>query len=458
MTRMTTTIRNCRSELVVRLTAMLRAVHRVRALTVLTVLAMVSALLVAVPGAGAAAPDDTRLDEVAIDSANPNRQFVPGEVIVRFEPGSPASGRAAARVEAQGTVKRDLLLPRTQLLKIPPGRTVQQVIERLEANPNVTYAEPNFLVQLAGVPDDPDFGELWGLNNTGQTVNGTAGTADADIDAPEAWDITQGSANVLVGIIDSGIAYDHSDLDPNLWLNPGESGGGRETNGVDDDGNGLIDDWRGWDFVSNDNDPLDAVGHGTHVAGAIGARGNNATGVSGVSPQVSLVVAQACGLAGCPTAALVDAYMYVGDLGAPIANVSISGHGYTQAEYDAIASNPDTLYVVAAGNETANNDTTPSYPCAYNLANILCVAATDSDDALAGFSNYGATSVDLAAPGVDIYSTYAIPSSYTTRFSDDFESGSGSWLLGGITPWAPGNLSRGWVDLHDGQSRRGLPE
>lgn len=436
MNPLTTTTRDCRSALFVRLTAILRAVHCDRAFVLLTVLAVIAALLVAVPGAGASTADDHRLEEAAIESTNPNRQFVPGEVIVRFEPGSPASGRAAARVEIQGTVKRDLLLPRAQVLKIPPGRTIQQVIERLEANPNVTYAEPNYIVQLAGIPNDPDFGKLWGLNNTGQTVNGTAGTAGADIDAPEAWDITQGSTEVLVGIIDTGIAFDHPDLAPNLWVNPGESGSGKETNGVDDDGNGLIDDWRGWDFVNNDNDPRDAVGHGTLVAGTIGARGNNATGVTGVSPQVSLVMAQACGFAGCPIAALVDAFMYVGDLGARIANVSISGATYAQAAYDAIAANPDTLYVVAAGNDTANNDTTPHYPCAYNLANILCVAATDSDDELASFSNYGAATVDLAAPGVDTYSTYSVPSEYTTRFSDDFENGGGNWLTGGTTSWA----------------------
>jgi subtilisin family serine protease len=362
------------------------------------------------------------LGSLAVDT------FVAGEVIVRFEPGAPASDRAAAHASIGATVKRNMLLPGAQLLTLPPGLTVRQAVQRLEANPNVAYAEPNHIRQLAAAPDDPLFGDLWGLDNTGQTVNGTAGTADADIDAVEAWDITQGSTDVLVGIIDSGIAYDHPDLLPNLWSNPGETGGGQESNGIDDDSNGRIDDWRGWDFVNDDNDPRDASGHGSHVAGTIGARGNNTTGVTGVAPQVAMVMAQACDRSGCPTAAIVDAFMYVAGLGARIANASLGGTELSAAERDAIAANPNTLYVVAAGNSASDVDADPHYPCAYDLANILCVSATDADDELASFSNFGATHVDVSAPGVNTLSTNP---SFTTRFSDDFESGFGSWITGG---------------------------
>ncbi len=362
-------------------------------------------------------------------------EFVAGEVIVRFEPGTPVADRAAARTAVQATMKRDLLFPGMELVTLPAGLTVQLAVQLLEANPNVAYAEPNYLMQLVAIPDDPLFGDLWGLNNTGQTVNGVAGTADADIDAPEAWDITQGNTNVVVGIIDTGIAYDHPDLAPNLWLNPGESGAGKESNGFDDDGNGLIDDWRGWDFVNDDNDPRDGNGHGSHVAGTIGARGNNTTGISGVAPRVSLVMAQACNGAGsCPSADVADAFMYVADLGVRIANVSLGGTTFNQAQFDAIAANPDTLYVVAAGNSNTDVDSVSHYPCAYDLANILCVSATDPDDSRASFSNFGATRVDLSAPGVNTLSTYP---SFTTRFIDDFEGGFASWVTGGTNnTWA----------------------
>ena len=415
--------------------------------TVLAALVALATFTAMLPSPGSAM-EETGLSRVGTDSrtadvglaelrsvAGDGSEFVAGEVIVRFEPGTPAAGRAAARAAVQATKKRDLSIPGLELVLLPVGLSVQQAVQVLEANPNVAYAEPNYVMQLVAVPDDPLFGDLWGLNNTGQTVNGIAGTADADIDAAEAWNLTEGNTNVLVGIIDSGIAYDHPDLLPNLWQNPGESGFGRESNGLDDDGNGLVDDWRGWDFVNNDNDPRDGHGHGSHVAGTIGARGNNATGIAGVAPQVSMVMAQACDGAGsCASADVTDALMYVADLGVRIANVSFGGGAFSQAQFDAIASNPDTLYVMAAGNSNTNVDSVAYYPCAYDLANILCVSATDADDSRAPFSNYGAARVDLSAPGVNTLSTYP---SFTTRFADDFEGGLASWVAGGTnTTWA----------------------
>jgi subtilisin family serine protease len=276
------------------------------------------------------------------------------------------------------------------------------------------------------------FGSLWGLHNTGQAVNGhAAGTDDKDIDAPEAWDRNKGSMSTVVAVVDSGVAWDHPDLSPNIWSNADEIAG----NGVDDDGNGKIDDVRGWDFVDGDNNPWDYEGHGTHVAGTIAARGNNGVGVTGVAWQASIMALRAADALGfASNATVTDAFTYAAANGARVVNASLGGFAQSQAMSDAIADNPSTLFVVAAGNDERDNDATPDYPCNYTAANLICVAATDNKDALASFSNYGVTSVDLAAPGVDIDS--ARPHE-TDSFSDGFESGlgnwtvqSGTWLLG----------------------------
>ena len=238
-----------------------------------------------------------------------------------------------------------------------------------------------------------------------------AGTEDADTDASEAWDVTTGAAGVTVGILDTGVDYTHSDLLPNIWANPGESGAGRETNGIDDDLNGYVDDYRGWDWVADDNAPADEHWHGTHVAGTVGARGNDGVGVAGVAWRVGLVPLRVLSASGSGQVSdLISAYAYARAQGLKIVNASLGGSEGSQAEYDALAAASDTLFVVAAGNGGTDgvgddNDATPTYPCAYDLPNVICVAATDNRDELAGFSNFGSTSVDLAAPGVTIAST-----------------------------------------------------
>jgi subtilisin family serine protease len=197
------------------------------------------------------------------------------------------------------------------------------------------------------------------------------------------------------------------DLAPNLYTNPGESGAGRETNGIDDDGDGRIDDVHGWDFVDDDNQPQDDNGHGTHVAGTIGARGNDGNGVAGVSWSTSLMPLRVLDANGSGYVSdAITAYSFAARSGARIVNASLGGSSYSRAERDAIAAAPNTLFVVAAGNDAQNNDSSADYPCDYTLPNIVCVAATDQNDDLASFSNYGATNVDLAAPGVDIVSTW----------------------------------------------------
>jgi subtilisin family serine protease len=208
-------------------------------------------------------------------------------------------------------------------------------------------------------------------------------------------------------VVDTGIDASHPDLAPNVWTNPGESGGGRETNGRDDDGNGRIDDVHGWDFVQSDAQPQDGNGHGTHVAGTIAARGNDATGVAGVSWSAALMPLRVLGDDGSGYVSdAVSAYSYAARNGARVVNASLGGDSFSRAERDAIAAAPNTLFVVAAGNDSSNDDVTPAYPCDYDLANVICVAASDRDDTLASFSNYGATNVDLAAPGVDIASAW----------------------------------------------------
>ncbi|MCP4279778.1 MAG: S8 family serine peptidase, partial [Alteromonas sp.] len=186
------------------------------------------------------------------------------------------------------------------------GKSVKDAIEILKKNPAVKIAEPNFLYRKALVPNDPSYGDLWGLNNTGQA----GGTADVDIDAPEAWDITTGDSDVVIGVIDTGVDYNHEDLADNAWVNPGEIAG----NGIDDDGNGYIDDVYGIDAFNGDSDPMDDDSHGTHVAGTIGAVGGNGIGVVGVNHDVSIAACKFLGPDGGSTAGAIECIDYFTDL------------------------------------------------------------------------------------------------------------------------------------------------
>ena len=299
-----------------------------------------------------------------------------------------------------------------QLLIRASGVDAAQLGQWLDGQSFVAYYEPNAILPLGRTSSDPSLGQTWALNNTGQTINGQAGVVDADIDAFEAWDITTGSRNVVVGIIDTGIDYTHPDLAANMWRNPGEIAG----NGIDDDGNGFVDDVYGWDFVNNDSDPMDDHGHGTHVAGTIAAVGDNATGTAGVAWSAQLMALKF--LSGTGSGSLYDAVRAINyatmmrtryGVNVLVTNNSWGGGGYNQSLRDAIAAHGQAgiLFVAAAGNNSSNNDTTPSYPAGYNLDNVLSVAATDNRDQLASFSNYGANTVHLAAPGVSILSARA---------------------------------------------------
>jgi subtilisin family serine protease len=331
---------------------------------------------------------------------------VPGELLVRFEPGLDSSTRSRVRGLAGGTLERRLPVAGLELVRLEPGDSVAAARARFEREDSVLYAEPNVYRWADRTPNDPYFDRLWGLHNTGQAVAGTSGTADADIDAPEAWDVTAG-AGVSVAIVDSGLDSAHPDLAPGVWANPDESGGGRESNGIDDDLNGYVDDSRGWDWVDDDADPSDANGHGTHVAGTVGARGDNGVGVAGVTWLGRLMALRVLDEDGGGTVAdVIQAYGYAAHEGARVVNASLGSIEFSQAEHDTIKSFPGVLFVAAAGNTSTDNDLVPEYPCGYSLENVLCVAASDQNDGLASFSNYGSASVDLAAPGRRILSTW----------------------------------------------------
>ncbi|MEC7709239.1 MAG: S8 family serine peptidase, partial [Planctomycetota bacterium] len=286
------------------------------------------------------------------------------------------------------------------------GIDSSDIVEWARNHQDRFLVEPDLPIQVEATSNDPSLWRLYGLNNYGQS----GGTTDADIDAPEAWDITTGSRDVVIGVIDSGVDVTHPDLAANIWVNPGET----PNNGIDDDGNGFIDDVNGWDFYDDDNTPNDGNGHGTHVAGTIGAVGNNNLGITGVNWEVSLLPLRFLGNDGSgwtsdAVAAVNYATMLKRYFGINVVatNNSWGGGGYSRTLDRAIeaANDEGIMFVAAAGNEGNNNDTNPRYPTNYDAPNVISVAALNRNDNLAGFSNYGATTVDVGAPGVSIYST-----------------------------------------------------
>jgi len=326
--------------------------------------------------------------------------YKPGEILVKFDTATVASAESLLDGLEQASVLHAYRTVSGALVQLPDNMTVPEGLDYFAGLPGVEYAEPNYIVGLDQTfPDDPDFAQLWGLHNTGQS----GGTADADIDAPEAWDLTTGSSTVIVGVIDTGVDYTHPDLAANMWQNPGEIPG----NAVDDDGNGYIDDVFGWDFYNDTNDPMDLAGHGTHVSGTIGAVGNNSLGVVGVNWTVKIAALKFLGPSGGFTSDAVRAVDYATMMDFDLTSNSWGGGGFSQLLYDAIdaAGQQDHLFIAAAGNDSSDTDVLAHYPSSYDLPNVISVASTTDADQLSGFSNYGATSVDLAAPGSNIYST-----------------------------------------------------
>lgn len=361
-------------------------------------------------------------------AGNVRAEYVPGEVLVKFKDQSRNSTITSLHFNI-GSIKKKIIKElNVHRVKLTETMTVEEAIQYYEQDPNVEYAEPNYIFHVAAAPDDPDFSSQWGLHNL---------STDIDIDAPEAWDETTGSTDVVIAVVDTGLARLHPDFyDPlnsantNIWVNTGEDYPDCNDN-TDNDNNGYTDDCYGWDFLNDDNDPTDynydgtlgLDGHGTHVAGTIAAYGNNGTGISGVMWRARIMPLRFLGIDGSGDAAdAAEAILYASKNGAHVINNSWAGSGFSQTLKNAIDSS-NAVVVCAAGNEHSNNDTLPSYPSNFSSSNIISVAATNQSDNLASFSNYGKTSVDLAAPGVSVLSIVpdVVASTEVTEYTEDFE-------------------------------------
>jgi len=366
-------------------------------------------------------------------------EYVPDQFIIKMKPNKSIVDKLFLKNQMQATTRKTLPLNGIEVWQIPDtdvSRNIEQVISEYRDHPDIEYIEPDYYLHLATeaddgqdtTPSDPDFDQQWGLHNTGQ--NG--GTPDADINAPEAWDIAAGSPSVKVAVIDTGIDWKHPDLIDNIWQNLGEDadGDGRviewngstwifdpdDINDTDDDGNGYADDFIGWNFVDNTKHVLDANGHGTHVAGIIGATGNNNTGISGVTWEVQLVPLRVFVGDRGSTSDAIEAIYYAIQMNIPISNNSYGNFVPSDAFRDALQAAEDNghLYVAAAANWSTDIDANPNYPAGYNsnhiipynFDHIISVAAINRHDALWTDSNYGALSVSIGAPGDAILSTY----------------------------------------------------
>ncbi|MCM0647402.1 S8 family serine peptidase [Clostridium swellfunianum] len=345
--------------------------------------------------------------EVRKEPSKSKKKYVEGQILVKFKSG-------VSLEENINTMSNKYYFKKVgsinslkiQAFNIPKNTNLENIINKLKLEKNIEFAQPNYIYYPDSFSTDPRASELWGLENNGQGINGRAGVSGVDLDITKAWTQTKGSESVVVGVIDTGIDINHPDLKDRIWTNTGEVPG----NGIDDDGNGYIDDVNGWDFYNNDNsvyDVKDGDKHGTHVAGTIAASLNN-VGVVGVAPKVKIMPLKFLGPFGGSTFDAVKAISYAKNKGVKVLNNSWGGSGYDYLLKDAIDS-CNALFVAAAGNEENNNDVTPSYPASYSSSNILSVAAIDNRGNLASFSNFGATSVDVAAPGVNILSTIPKP-------------------------------------------------
>ena len=357
--------------------------------------------------------------------AQVTEDYAPDRLIVRYRPESlrsktgKMSAQAMANNEAGSRVVHDLSTSGAMGMQVVhvTDTSLKNAMKVYENNPDVLYVEPDYKISLSpveksassgpgqasystasGWPDDPGFSLQWGLENTGQAP--FYGKPGADISAKTAWGATTGSSTVTIALIDTGVDYNHPDLAANIWKNSGEY-----LNGADDDGNGYIDDIRGWNFVSKNNDPMDDNGHGTHCAGTLAAIGNNGIGTAGVGWNLKIMPLKFLDSKGNGyTSDAISAILYATQKGIPIISCSFSGPGESQALKEVIDSS-SALFICAAGNSGASSDISPQYPAAYPSSQIISVAASTSSDTLASFSNYGTSSVDLAAPGETIYST-----------------------------------------------------
>jgi len=374
-------------------------------------------------------------------------QYVPGEVLVKFTSSAIAQERAAS-VAAQGhAFLADLDQSGLVHIKLAAGQTMETALAAYRHDPNVEYAQPNYIYHASAMPNDPQYGQLWAFKNTGQTV-GTFppnhGAVGDDIHIEPAWGQITDCSSVVVAVVDSGVNYNQEDLTPNMWDG---AAAGFPNHGANCVGN----------INCTGNDPMDLNGHGTHVAGIIGAVGNNNTGTTGVCWKATIMAVRVLNASGSgSTSTIVQGVNFAVTRGAKVINMSLGGPApgpgqIDQAFSDAIASaqTSDVVVVVAAGNGDAsgvsvNNDITPHYPCNFTQPNLICVAALDPNFALATFSNFGLTSVDVGAPGINILSTWT---GAETTVNDNLNTGvapnwttSGGWAHGTVT------LTSGSVD------------
>lgn len=382
-------------------------------------------------------------------------KYVPNEILVKFKKGVSESSQGKAFARISGKVSEKVLTKTMQRFGDDEGffvvHTPLAVLDALNKikGIEVSYAEPNFIYQHEVTSNDNYFtnGSLWGMYGDASNPSNQYGSQ-----AAEAWAAGHtGASTVYVGVIDEGAMYNHEDLAGNFG-NPKEIAG----NGIDDDHNGYVDDHYGWDFDKNDNTTFDGTDddHGTHVSGTIGARGGNAKGVAGVNWNVTIISAKFLGRRGGTTANAVKAVDYLTDLrtrdglNLVATNNSWGGGGYSQALYDAIerANTANILFIAAAGNDGSNIDASASYPAAYTNDNIISVAAIDKNGGLASFSNYGAKSVDLGAPGVGIYST--LPAKSGRNIVSSYGSYSGTSMA---TPHVTGAAAL-YASTHSGAS------
>lgn len=386
--------------------------------------------------------------------------FAPNRLIVEWAPGASQATREAARDEADVLSVKQLGSPLFQLVRLDERQDLAGALDSLREQPGVLAVARDEYSVLHSIPNDPEFGQLWGLRNLGGAgIGGFGGAlAGADVNAPLAWDRTIGSPAVVIADLDSGYRFDSPDLGPVAWNNTADPPGGG-----DNDGNGIVDDSHGADFVgpsanspTTDGDPTDDNlidgGHGVHTAGTMGAAGNNGVGITGVAQNVRIMPLRVCGYytdptptpvdesgTVCPISSQIQAINYAGSHGARAANMSLGGTNFNSTVRDAFAHNPGTLFVISAGNDSQNNEAVHHYPCDYEpvtsgivgaIDNVVCVAATNQADDLASFSDWGSASVDLGAPGTEILSTYP---AQLGPIDDDFEvdNFSSRWTSGG---------------------------
>ena len=376
------------------------------------------------------------------------RQAVANEVLVKFHGSATPAGIAQAEQDEDIDSDEEVGGIGVRLFH-SRSKDVATLLAELKKRGDVVYVEPNYIMHAALLPNDPSFSSLWGLRNTGQVINGVAGTPGADISATSAWDISTGSRANVVAVIDTGVDYNHPDLAANVWSAPSAF-----TVTIGSLNITCPAGSHGFNAITNTCDPLDDNNHGSHVSGTIGAVGNNGVGVVGVNWTASIMGSKFLNSAGSGTTAnainAIEFTIQAKQIFGANANVRVlsnswGGGGFSQALLDEInkANTNNMLFAAAAGNNSSNNDTTPFYPADYNAPNVVAVAATNNQDQLASFSNFGRNTVHLGAPGVDVLST-TTNNTYSTFSGTSMAT---PHVAGGVAltlsaqPWLRGQVS-----------------